>query len=239
VFGNPVAQAFIRPPGSPFIIGSFRVTLAFGVVDAQHPSGHGGMDLGNGKCGEPLLAMADGEVSLAGFIGSSKVVRIVHPQFPGFESAAAHMASIEAGISKGVTVKRGQRIGTLGATGASACHDHVGVKLNGVSVDPWPLLDQNQETDMLQGTTPVRVVNRQVAVKANNTRFRPSPGTAESQLAMFKAGTLLFPDYLVQGGLANGTRGWYGGWGVTARGVEFGYLHESVVTAPVPIEPTV
>jgi len=140
-YGNPTV-GYIRPPGSPLIAGNFRVTAAFGVIDPSHPTPHGGVDIGNMKCGDPIFACADGKVTLAGLIGDAKVVRIAHPQFPGEETGYAHLATILANIKVGVLVKRGQQIGTLGTTGATACHLHLGLKLNGVSVDIWPKLDQ-------------------------------------------------------------------------------------------------
>jgi len=139
VYGNPV-EGQIRPPGSPLIVGSFRVTSTFGEHVA---SGRGeGVDIGNGRCGDPVLAMADGKVTMARLLGSANVVRIAHPQFAGDESGYAHLATIEVQLGK--SVKRGDRIGTVGKTGATACHLHLGLKRNGVEIDSWPLLDQNQ-----------------------------------------------------------------------------------------------
>jgi murein DD-endopeptidase MepM/ murein hydrolase activator NlpD len=140
-YGNPVV-GYIRPPGSPSIVGNFRVTAPFGSIDPSHPTPHGGVDIGNMKCGDPIFACADGKVTLAGLLGEAKVVRIAHPLFPGEETGYAHLAMILANIKVGVLVKRGQQIGTLGTTGASACHLHLGLKLNGTSIDIWPKLDQ-------------------------------------------------------------------------------------------------
>jgi len=139
-YGNPVV-GYIRPPGSPLSVGSFRVTSTF----AEHvASGRGpGVDLGDGQCGAPVFALADGTVTLSGLLGTAKVVRILHAG--GYESGYAHLASILPAAAKGKLVKRGQQIGTLGATGASACHLHLGMKLNGVEVDSWPLLEQVQQ----------------------------------------------------------------------------------------------
>ena len=140
-YGNPTV-GYIRPPGSPIRVGSFRVTAPFGSIDPSHPTPHGGVDIGNGKCGDPIFACADGKVTLAGKLGDAVVVRIAHPQFPGEETGYAHLATIQVGIKLGVLVKRGQQIGTLGMTGATACHLHLGLKLNGASVDIWPKLEQ-------------------------------------------------------------------------------------------------
>ena len=134
VFANPVV-GYIAPKGPHD--GTFHVTSTF----AEHvASGRGpGVDMGNGACGAPIFAVASGTVSLAGLLGGAKVVRIAHAG--GYESGYAHLASIK--VVKGQSVKYGQQIGTLGTTGATACHLHLGMKLNGVEIDSWPLLIQN------------------------------------------------------------------------------------------------
>ena len=244
-FGNPVAH-FLRPPGSTFIVGSFRVTATFGQVDADHPAknpdgtrGHQGVDIGDGKPGgEPILAMADGTVALAKFLGKALVVRINHDeQFPGYQSGYAHLATKD--VDKDDLVTRGMRIGTLGKSGATKFHLHIGMKLNGKEVDCWPLLEQNQETDMLKGTLIRRIVNQQATAVGDGTRLRPSPGTAETPLTTYAKGTIFIPDFLVEGGVAMGSRRWYGGWGPTTRGMEFGYISETVLNPLTLIEAAV
>lgn len=140
MFGNPIV-GYLRPRGAPPQVGNFRVTSTF----AEHvASGRGpGVDIGNGRCGDPIFAMEAGTVTLAGLLGTAKVIRIAHAG--GYESGYAHLATMI--VAKGAVVKRGQQIGTLGSTGASACHLHLGMKLNGVEVDSWPLLDQPAPID--------------------------------------------------------------------------------------------
>ena len=226
MFGNPV-RGRIRPPGSPVIVGSFRVTSTF---EEHVASGRGeGTDIGNGTCTAPIFAIADGTVTLAGKIGLAKVVRVNHPQFPGHESGYAHLASIARKVKVGVIVKRGDRIGMMGKTGADECHLHLGLKLNGTEIPSWPLLEQNLEAEMLKGTLVRRIVNRKTKTLGNGTRFRPSPGTADPSLAEYEAGFEFVPEFLVNGGLANGSRRWYGGWSRTDRGTEFGYISVTVL----------
>jgi murein DD-endopeptidase MepM/ murein hydrolase activator NlpD len=233
-FGNPV-KGPIRPPGAPFIRGNFRGTARFGQLDARHPTPHQGVDIGNGRCGEPILSLADGSVSLAGPLGPALVVRITHPQFGTFESGYAHLATIEVKLRQKVV--RGQRIGTLGRTGATACHLHLGMKHNGIEIDGWPLLDQNREAEMLQGTNQVRVDNRRGLVLLDHTRFRSSPFVlAENVLVEFRHGAEIVPAFVVDGGLANRSVKWYGAWGETPRGREFGYIHVTTVGPLEPIE---
>jgi murein DD-endopeptidase MepM/ murein hydrolase activator NlpD len=233
-FGNPV-KGLIRPHGAPSVPGIFRVTATFGQIDASHPTPHQGVDISDAECGEPILAMADGTVSLARLLGTAKVVRIRHPQFGNLESGYAHLATIEVKLGQGVV--RGQRIGTLGRTGTSACHLHLGMKRNGVEIDGWPLLDQNREGEMLQGTNPVRVENRRGFVLLDHTRFRSSPFVVpENVLVELDKDTEIAPDFVVDGGPANGSVKWYGAWGATPRGHEFGYIHVTTVGALEPIE---
>jgi len=140
-FGNPVPGTILENkapwPGPP----QFRVTSTF----AQHvASGRGaGIDIGNQRCGSPVLAMDDGTVTFVGqlstAIGMANVVR--YRVSATEEFGAAHLATMT--VVKGQLLLRGQQIGTLGMTGADACHLHQGYKVNGVEKDWWPLLDQN------------------------------------------------------------------------------------------------
>jgi murein DD-endopeptidase MepM/ murein hydrolase activator NlpD len=237
MFGNPVKQAFIRPYGSPIIIGDFRVTAAFGVIDADHPVPHEGTDIGNGKCYEPLLAMCTGRVSYAG--GPYGIVRIVWDDDPSYEVAVAHSSHILVSVNQHVV--RGQQIATLDRTGTTACHGHLGCKHNGVEVDIWPLLDQNKEEDVLQGSFISAVENRKALVRGDNTRFRSSPFIkADNILAEFDALAEFHPDFLVAGGIPVGQTSakWYAGFMLTPKGRELGYFHESVLGPLSVIEAT-
>jgi hypothetical protein len=235
-FGNPVAGT-IRPPGSPLIVGSFRVTSTF----AEHvASGRGpGIDIGNGRCNDPILAMGPGIVSLAGLIGNAKVVRIKHPN--GYETAAAHLATIE--VKLGQAVVRGQRIGTLGSTGATACHDHGGCKdPSGVEVDWWPLLIQNgateDEDDMDPSFSPKP--NRTVTVnKGARHRLAPSLDPANIAIASDPGGALggvlnLALMGTVVGEAVSGNAIWYAYWRPETSKVY--YLHTSTCGPETPWE---
>jgi hypothetical protein len=50
------------------------------------------------------------------------IVRIRHAN--GSNTGYAHLESFAPGITVGVNVSRGQQIGTLGTSGAEACHLH-------------------------------------------------------------------------------------------------------------------
>lgn len=240
-FGNPV-KGRIRPPGSPFIEGNFRVTAAFAAIDEDHPTAHQGVDIGNGECGAPIQAMADGQVSFIqrsnGNPKVANIVRIQHEFEPNddVESGYAHLATISAGIAIGVRVVRGQVIGTLGNTGTRLCHLHLGLKINRIEVDGWPFLEQNQEGEMLKGTNPERLFNRKGRILRDHTRFRAGPSTDDRVITTYAADTEIAPDFIVDGTPVDGSVKWYGTWGNTTNGSEFGYIHASLVDELTPIE---
>lgn len=99
---------------------------------------HNGIDIGNGNPnGAPVYAMKSGTVTFAGSTtgGYGNQIKISHSG--GYESMYAHLNTIE--VSKGQSVIRGQRIGTVGNTGRSeGPHLHFEIKLNGNYVNPNP-----------------------------------------------------------------------------------------------------
>jgi murein DD-endopeptidase MepM/ murein hydrolase activator NlpD len=140
MFGNPVA-GFIRPDKAGTVPATPHVTSTF----AEHvASGRGpGVDIGGLERGHPILAQCDGTVAqVFTAANGAKVVRYDSTEHPGWQPAIAHMDTLDVRI--GQAVKRGQQIGKVGSSGAAAVHLHMGLKHNGVEVDGWPLLDQNQ-----------------------------------------------------------------------------------------------
>jgi len=128
---------FLRPNPS-------RVSTGFGVrryynnVFAQNYY-HRGVDYAGGY-GSPVVAPAGGQVRLigreeAGFHVHGNVVGIDHGQ--GVLSIFMHLQDIS--VTAGEIIKPGQRIGTIGSTGASTGpHLHWGLYVNQVAVDPVP-----------------------------------------------------------------------------------------------------
>lgn len=122
-----------------------------------------GIDIGLGRIGDPVYAMESGQVNFAGGIivtgmpSAALVVRIRHPQldakFGGkaVVSGYAHLNDIK--VSSNATVTRGQLIGHVGMTGATAPHLHGGFTVAGTEIDWWPLLDQNAGGDGVTETT--------------------------------------------------------------------------------------
>lgn len=136
--------AFIRPNAN-------RVSTGFGIrryynnVFAQDYY-HKGVDYAGGY-GSPIVAPAAGKVRLvgredAGFHVHGNVVGIDHGQ--GVLSIFMHLQDIE--VAEGTMIKAGQRIGTIGSTGASTGpHLHWGLYVNQVAVDPVPWRFQSIE----------------------------------------------------------------------------------------------
>lgn len=159
IFGNPIRQAYIRPPGAPRIIGSFRCTQDFGPTSFRGepavtwaggeaiPAGyyahfHRGIDLGNGKCGDDVIAAEAGRVTIAGKTSVDGAIRVVIDHGGEWMTGYWHLASEV--VSVGQLVTKGQKIGTLGTTGHStACHLHFYVKQGNRYKDPWRRLAQN------------------------------------------------------------------------------------------------
>lgn len=253
-FVNPTAGGRIQPHLENWDGTSIRVTRTCG------PCGHAGsphshsaaegcaVDLGDARCTRPVVAAMAGTVLprdasqiLQG------IVRIVHAD--GWETHYSHMYPVL--VKGGDVVAQAQQIGEIGdahdpaVTQFSGCHLHYNVLHNGAQQDPAGYLNMPPPPppavggDMLQGTNPVQIHNRTCQVKGDGTRLRAAPAAGDTPiLAIYGAGTTFTPDWEVTGADVGGSKTWYGGWGQTAKGLEFGYFHASVLTPPVPAEPT-
>lgn len=94
---------------------------------------HDGIDI-NALSNTPVYAVADGTVSVAGWIsGYGNYIQIEHAN--GLSSFYAHLNKIN--VSKGSVIMQGQNIALSGNTGiGTGPHLHFGVKKNGKSDDP-------------------------------------------------------------------------------------------------------
>ncbi len=129
--------SFLKPNAARISTG-FGVRRYYNNVFAQDYY-HKGVDYAGGY-GSPVVAPAAGKVRLvgredAGFHVHGNVVGIDHGQ--GVLSIFMHLQDID--VVEGAMVKAGQRIGTIGSTGASTGpHLHWGLYVNQVAVDPVP-----------------------------------------------------------------------------------------------------
>lgn len=113
-----------------------RLSSPFGLrrfFNGQERNPHSGLDLAVPK-GTPVKAPANGEIILIGdYFFNGKTVFIDHGQ--GLISMFCHLLAID--VSLGQTVKRGEAVGKVGATGrATGPHLHWNISLNNARVDP-------------------------------------------------------------------------------------------------------
>lgn len=119
------------------------------VFNGQPRGMHRGLDL-RGAEGSPIRACADGVVALVdNLYFSGNAVYINHGN--GVFSSYLHMS--KPLVQPGERVERGQVIGLVGATGrVTGPHLHLGLVVQGESVDPQPLLAPAEQGK--QGTAP-------------------------------------------------------------------------------------
>ncbi len=113
------------------------------VLNGQPRGAHKGVDF-RGKTGEPIKSMAPGKVVLTGdFYYPGKFVAVDHGL--GVVSISMHMSEVK--VAAGQTVKTGDVLGLIGATGrVTGPHLHLGLSVLGQSVDALPLLDAGPNT---------------------------------------------------------------------------------------------
>ena len=109
----------------------------------EHPiqgvvKSHTGIDIGNAGFGAPVIAAADGIVSMASYYGGyGNCVMINHGN--GISTLYGHGQKIL--VEAGTEVKKGDLIMEVGSTGVSTGpHLHFEVRVNGTIVDPLPFL---------------------------------------------------------------------------------------------------
>ncbi len=117
-----------------------RVTSSFGErVDPFNGEGafHTGVDISTAY-GTPIVAPADGVVSFADFMsGYGRLLTIDHGH--GISTRFGHMSGFA--VASGQSVKKGQVIGYVGATGrVTSPHLHYEVRINETPVNPYKYL---------------------------------------------------------------------------------------------------
>ena len=118
-----------------------EVSGAFGrtrVINGQARSPHNGEDI-TAPMGTPVVAMNDGIARLTvDHFFSGKGVFVDHGL--GLYSMYFHLSEVL--VKDGETVRQGQVIGKVGATGrATGPHLHLGVRINGARVNPFSLVN--------------------------------------------------------------------------------------------------
>ena len=121
------------------------ITSGYGI--REHPiqgiiKKHTGIDIGNAGFGAPVIAAADGVVSMASYYGGyGNCVMINHGN--GVSTLYGHGQKILVEVGK--EVKKGDLIMEVGSTGMSTGpHLHFEVRINGTPVDPMPYLKASE-----------------------------------------------------------------------------------------------
>jgi murein DD-endopeptidase MepM/ murein hydrolase activator NlpD len=101
------------------------------------PDFHSGLDISANR-GTPIKATADGTVEAAAYQGNYGNAVLIDHGF-GLSTRYGHMSGFR--VRAGQTVKRGEVIGYVGATGrATSSHLHYEILLNGQAINPLRLL---------------------------------------------------------------------------------------------------
>ena len=116
-------------------------------------SDHQGVDFVPGE-GKPVMAILNGVVAEAGLIQGygywvkiEHIVPITEGEVERWVTVYAHLkaGSIPDGVRVGANVARGQTLGAVGSTGISTGpHLHFELHIDGVVVDPLPIISQSQ-----------------------------------------------------------------------------------------------
>ncbi|MDR2924677.1 MAG: M23 family metallopeptidase [Azoarcus sp.] len=140
--GQSLRTAFLRSP-----LEFSRVTSTFG--GRVHPvlggwRNHTGVDFG-APTGTPVRATADGVITYIGrYGGYGKYITLKHRD--NVTTSYAHLNAYAPGLSLGETIRQGEIIGEVGATGrVTAAHLHYEFRVNGVAQDPMTTVLPNPE----------------------------------------------------------------------------------------------
>jgi hypothetical protein len=193
-FGNPVPSP-IQAQAEKWNGKNFRVTATFKdhIVGKRPP----GLDLGDGRQGDPVVAADAGTIVFAGKdIGNGAlIVRQRAASQVGTIIGYAHLSRIVVKVGQRVT--RGQALGAVGMTGADAPHLHFGVTVNGREVDPEPYLTigtTQPEEDMKPVPRGVfgHIVNRKTTL-AKIAGFYADPDVTSELFEKYPVGTPFIP----------------------------------------------
>jgi murein DD-endopeptidase MepM/ murein hydrolase activator NlpD len=136
--GNAVKRAMLASPlqFNPRVTSGFSRARLHPILGSRRP--HLAVDFG-APTGAPVVAVANGTIISAGWgNGYGNLVQIKHAN--GLTTGYAHLSRIAKGIRRGTSVKQGDVIGLVGATGlATGPHLHYMMTRNGKVINPMSI----------------------------------------------------------------------------------------------------
>ena len=156
--------------------GYSRVSSGYGnrVCPFHGQEFHDGIDLAAAS-GTPILAFGPGTVTMSGWNGGyGNYISIDHGG--GLMSFYGHCSALY--VSKGATVKAGQKIAAVGTTGSSTGnHLHFGMHKNGSPVNPQSYVKDSETTANYTGSGGAGTATN--TVKAMFTAYYPADNAME------------------------------------------------------------
>lgn len=156
---------------------NFRVTSKFGQKESFRTSPHKGLDLANGKQGDPVKALRGGKVITAAYSKTAGYWVVVQ-QDDGTVAKYMHMQK-GLNVKAGQKVSAGQQLGKVGNTGRSTgAHLHIQIEQNGRAIDPQAYMNtlntstsgvvsnleaaENAQMELMQGQQQIAQINEQI-----------------------------------------------------------------------------
>jgi hypothetical protein len=212
--------------------------------------GHRATDIGNFRCGYPIVAMAPGTAwrvqdNATALGAATNALGIVIDHGSGVRTAYWHLASWTA--ANGGPVAAGQEIGKLGNTGLGAtCHTHIEMTVNGAKVDPEPHMfgapldtsAPSEDDEPVYNPADVLAIYGQQIVTKGAANVREKQGTSYPVLTLLPGGTQLTATARVVGEPANGSVEWYETKVELSGQVRVAFVHSSAVDVAIAPPPT-
>ena len=162
------------PSVPPLLPDASKVNLSSGFGMREDPvygggEFHSGQDFATAK-GTPVYATGDGVIQSARFQFSGYGNEIVIDHGYGYQTRYAHLNTII--VNEGMKVRRGEQIGTVGATGkVTGSHLHYEVIYQGNRVNPMNFMDFNMSLEEFRAMTGKRREDSPVGKRSSTTEL--------------------------------------------------------------------
>lgn len=255
-FGRPTVEPLHRSswvrPTSGTGVDDFRVTQQFDDLDsywsnvdpAKAAQKHRATDIGNARCGYPLVAMAPGRIThhvdnATAYGAPTNAIGSRLDVGPGSGVVIEYWHCDRHLVANGALVVTGTPIATVGKTGlGQVCHCHITCRVNGVLVDPEPLMFggsitlgaalAGEEDEMRFGGAQLQpIVGAAQFRLTSDAHLRPTPARIAST-KVFPAGTVFYASYTVDGEAVGTNDQWFETRLYDGAAYVLGYIHTSV-----------